>query len=217
MAKPRPWTVSPHGPIERLEDNLWVVEGTVPTPGGIRRRMAIIKRSDGSLLFFHAIPLADEALAEVLAWGTPAVVVVGHDQHCIDAAPFAEKLGLTIFGPAANAAKLRARLPLAGTLAELPADPGIMRSGDRVTVMFSDCIQHSPPEGMAFPLRWLGFSGGPKVVPVFRFLFMNDRAALKAHLDRLASTPGLVRVLPFHGTVVTTDAAGSLRTAASTL
>src|SRR5216684_8278099 len=50
MAKPpRPWIVTKHGPIEKLEDNLWVVAGDVP---GIpfRRRMSIIKRADGTLL-----------------------------------------------------------------------------------------------------------------------------------------------------------------------
>src|SRR5579859_7061935 len=31
MAKPsRPWIVTKHGPIVKLEDNLWVVEGEVP-------------------------------------------------------------------------------------------------------------------------------------------------------------------------------------------
>jgi hypothetical protein len=46
MAKaPRPWIVTRHGPIEKLEDNLWVVEGDVP---GVpfRRRMSIIRRGD---------------------------------------------------------------------------------------------------------------------------------------------------------------------------
>ena len=26
---PRPWTVLPHGPLEKLEPNLWAVEGTI--------------------------------------------------------------------------------------------------------------------------------------------------------------------------------------------
>ena len=50
MTKPRPWIVTPHGAIEKLEDNLWAVQGDVP---GVpfKRRMFIIKRSDGSLMF----------------------------------------------------------------------------------------------------------------------------------------------------------------------
>src|SRR5437870_4168250 len=80
MAKPpRPWIVTKHGPIEKLDDNLWVVEGDVPGMP-FRRRMSIIKRADGTLLFVNAIPLESSALAEVQAWGKPSILVVPHDQ-----------------------------------------------------------------------------------------------------------------------------------------
>lgn len=229
---PRPWTVLPHGPIQKLETNLWVVEGDVPTPGGIKRRMAVVRQADGTLLFFHAMPLDEAAMAEIAAWGRPTTLVLGHDQHAIDAEPFAQRLGLAIYGPAANLDKLRARgLELAGSLADLPADPsvrfeeaegtrtgeavGIVQSGDRVSLLFADCCQNSPPDGMMFPLRMLGFAGGPKVVPVFRLLFMSDRARLRAHLERLAELPGLARLVPFHGVIVDAEPAAALRKAAA--
>lgn len=122
MAKPpRPWTVTPHGPIEKLEDNLWAVEGAVPVPGGIRRRMCIVKLQNGDLLFFHAVPLAEPQLAEVKAWGRPATLVVAHDNHAIDAVAFAAKLGLQVYAPRAGEAGLRARqVPLAGGLEQVP-------------------------------------------------------------------------------------------------
>ena len=54
--KLRPWFVAPHGPLEKLEDNLWTIDAPLPgTP--LSRRMAIIKRSDGTLLFFQAVPV----------------------------------------------------------------------------------------------------------------------------------------------------------------
>src|SRR5687768_2582252 len=114
MAKPpRPWIVTSHQPIEKLEDNLWSVEGRVP---GVpfQRRMAIVKRSDGTLLFFHAVPVDDASLAEILAWGKPKALVIGHDKHGVDAAPFAQKLGLKIYGPRLQEKRLRARWELAG-------------------------------------------------------------------------------------------------------
>src|SRR4051794_8515182 len=102
MAKPpRPWIVKPHKPIEKLEDNLWVVEGNVPG-APMPRRMAIIKRTDGTLLFYQAVPLEEAALAEVLAWGKPAYLIVPHNQHGMDAPAFAEKLGVGIYGPKAD-------------------------------------------------------------------------------------------------------------------
>jgi hypothetical protein len=108
MAKPsRPWIVTEHGAIEKLSDNLWVVDGAVP---GVpfRRRMSIVKRSDGSLLFFNAMPLEPAALEEVRGWGKPEVLVVPHDQHMIDADAFAKKLELKVYGPKQCEAKLRA-------------------------------------------------------------------------------------------------------------
>src|SRR5882724_2316660 len=125
MAKAaRPWIVTEHGPIEKLEDNLWVVEGAVP---GVpfRRRMSIVKRSDGSLLFFNAIPLEPAALEEVLGWGNPEVLVVPHDQHMIDAPAFASKLQLKVYGPKECEEKMRARAEISGTLEALPSDPAL--------------------------------------------------------------------------------------------
>src|ERR1700740_1248869 len=96
--KPRPWTVTPHTPLRKLEDNLWVVESNVPgTP--MKRRMAIIRRSDGALVFYQAVPVDDATLAEVKALGKPPYLIVPHNQHGMDATAFAEKLSLKIYGP----------------------------------------------------------------------------------------------------------------------
>ena len=69
MPKPRrPWTVTPHDPLVRHEDNLWSVEGFVPG-APFRRRMTIARRADGTLIFFHAVPLEEKVLTEVQALG----------------------------------------------------------------------------------------------------------------------------------------------------
>jgi hypothetical protein len=231
---PRPWTVLPHGPIERLDDNLWTVAGDLPrVPVKGIRRMSIVRRSDGSLLFFHAIPLDEPTLGEVKAWGQPAILLIPHDQHAVDARAFAEKLGLRVFGPALNEKKLRAKVDLAGTLDQLDADPavafeslagtktgepvGIVRSGDRVSLLFADAVQNIPNETLPLAFRLLGMGGGPKVIPPFKVLFVGDKKALRAHLQRLAETSGLTRLVPCHGTVINSDPAGSLKRVATEL
>ena len=89
----------------------------------------------------------------------------------------------------------------------------IVRSRERVSLVFSDVIQaHGDAQSLFF--RLLGFKGDARVVPLFRLLFTRDRAALKAHLLRLAEIPGLARLIPCHGAVVEADAAGALRRAA---
>lgn len=234
MKTPRPWTVLPHSTLQKLEDNLWTVENNVPGTS-IGRRMCIIKRTDGSLLFFHAIPLDEATLSEVKAWGTPKYLVLGHDQHTIDAHAFADKLGVKVYGPKKSEAGLHKKVSLAGTLEDIPVDPTldilsvpgtkhgetaiIVRSaaGERVSILISDVIQNNPADKIAFPFRLLGFAGGPKVVPVFRALFLKDKAAVKELFLKWATIPNLKRMVVFHGTVVENDAAGALRTIAATL
>jgi hypothetical protein len=181
---------------------------------------------------YHAIPLQESALAEVLAWGTPTQLVVGNASHGVDAAAFAKKLGVKLYGPRGDARRMRARWEMAGTLEDLPADPGVafesvagtkagepvelVRSGDRLSLIFCDAIQNHG-EGGPLLTRLLGFRGGPRVVPIFKLLFTSDRAALKADLLRLAALPGLTRLIPCHGAIVDRDAPAVLRAAAAGL
>ena len=235
MKEQRPWAVTPHNPIEKIDDNLWAVEAKMPGMP-IRRRMCIVKRSDGTLLFFHAIPLDDAELDEIRAWGKPAYLVVGHDQHMVDAHAFKEKLGLKLYGPKERKEQINMRSPLDGTLEDIPSDPSVSiqsvpgsklgeavaivssGGGARVSLLFCDVIQNSPGSMTALPFRLLGFSGDhPKVVPTFRLLFTSDRAALKKALMNWADMQNLTRIVPFHGTIVETGAAAALRTAAREL
>lgn len=232
MAKPvRPWIVTPHDPIVRLEDNLWAVEAAHPEIP-IRRRMGIVRRRDGTLLFYNAIPLEPRALDEVLSFGKPAVLVVPHDNHGFDARAFADKLGAKIHGPRRNDAAFLVKFPMrAGFIEGLPADPDIsfepldgtrkgepvmiVRSGARVSLMFADAYQDHTGASHPLVMRLAGFRGGPKVVPFFKLAFTSDKRALRSHFERLAALPGLVRLIPSHGPIRTEDPAGTLRAVAA--
>jgi hypothetical protein len=232
---PRPWIVTRHDPIEKLEDNLWAVQGDVP---GIpfKRRMFIIKRSDGTLMFFGmAIPLEEELLAEVTAWGRPSILVVTHDQHMIDARAFAEKLGLKVYGPKPCETKLRARAEIAGMLEDVPPDQNVQimpvagaktgepavivksDGGRRVSLLVSDVLQNNPKDSLGLLPRIMGFGGGPKIVPVFKMMFVKDKSALKRQLADWAELPGLARLVPCHGDGVTSGSAAALKAAAAAL
>jgi hypothetical protein len=230
---PRPWIVTKHSPIEKLEDNLWIVEGDVP---GLpfSRRMSIVKRSDGTLLFFNAMPLEEPLLEEVKAWGKPSMLVVPHDQHMIDARPFAEKLELRVYGPKACEAKMRERADIAGTLEAIPPDPAVQiepvpgvkngepalavtSSGGRVSLLLADVIMNLRKESIGLFPRMMGFAGSAKVVPVFRMMFLKDKKALKSQFQRWADLSGLTRIVPCHGDVVSGDASQALRQASATL
>jgi hypothetical protein len=195
--------------------------------------MSIVRRGDGSLVFYHAVPLEQPAMDEIASWGRPAALVVGHDQHAVDAAPFAERLGLRMFGPARNLERLRARGLDVEPLEAIEPDRdvtfsqvdgtrtgdafAIVRSGANATLLFADCVQNNSPDGVNVLFRLLGFTGGPRVAPPFRFLYTTDRQALATHLGRLADTTGLARLVPFHGDVIDVDPAAALRTVAASL
>jgi hypothetical protein len=141
--------------------------------------------------------------------------------------------GRGIFGPKQVEAGLRERCDLAGALEDLPADPAIsveslpgsklgeavmvVKSGVNRSVLFSDAIQNNPPEKLNFIFRLLGITGGPKTPTVFRILFLEDKAAMRAAFDRFAALPGLKRIVPCHGTVVENGAAEALKAAAAAL
>lgn len=203
-------------------------------PGApFHRRMCIVRRSDGKLLFFHAIPLEDELLQKVQSLGQPAYLVVGHHQHAIDAHAFATRLGLQIYGPRRCETALKQRCDLTGFLEDLPQDPAatveelpgsklgeavvVVASMERRSALFCDAIQNNPAGDMNLVFRMLGFAGGPKTPLVFRVLFLENKQKLRAALEHIADLPGLRRIIPCHGDVVETGAPEALHAAAAAL
>jgi hypothetical protein len=233
MPKPRPWIVTRHDPIEELDDNLWAVNGDVPdfpAGTGMPRRMCIIKLGDGRLAFHNAVPLEDGALAKVRSWGRPSILIVPNQFHAIDARAFQEKLGLAVFTSKTVLEKVRAMVPGASPLEELPQDPALefhtlagtkfgepalaVKSGPRASLLFCDAFQNSRPGTSfgGFMFKLLGFTGeGPRTPPFYKLRAVSDKAALKQDLLRLADTKGLARLVPSHGLIVSRDPAATLR------
>src|SRR5512142_3393143 len=84
------WEVHPHRPLEKLEENLWRVEGDLPGNNGTRV-MTIVKLKDGRLLIHNAIALEEEQMKEIEAFGEPALLVVPNGYHRLDAKVFKKR------------------------------------------------------------------------------------------------------------------------------
>lgn len=237
MAKPpRPWIVTRHDALEQLDENLWAVDGDVPgfpPAAGFHRRMSIVKLSDGRLLFFNAMPVLDATLDAIRALGKPALLLVPHHLHAIDAHSFREKLDLAVYTAAQSIEKVRAILPVAGALEDLPRDPAfsietlpsskfgeagvVVKSGPRASLLVCDILLNVPHGGgfAGFMFKLLGFTGPvPKLAPMVRLRAFSDKAAARKDLLRLADLPGLTRIVPSHGPVIANDPAGTLARAA---
>ncbi|HEV3189024.1 MAG TPA: hypothetical protein VGY54_00935, partial [Polyangiaceae bacterium] len=107
MPKPfETWTVCPHGPIEKVSENLWRVAG--PFPGApFPRTMIVIRLADGRLVIHNGIALDDGEMKELEAWGTPAFLVVPSGAHRMDAKIYKNRYpGIRVVGPVGAKAKI---------------------------------------------------------------------------------------------------------------
>jgi hypothetical protein len=235
VAKPHEtWTVLPHGPIEKLSERLWRVEGKLDP---MCRVMAIAKRSDGTLVVHNGIALGDAEMAEIDAWGKVSAILVPNGYHRLDAKVFAQRYpDARVLCPAGAKKKVAQVVPVAGAYEDLGADANvelvtlrgtkeregvmIVRGTGGTSLVFNDAIFNMPhgPGVTGFVLRRLTDStGGPKVSRVMKWLVIADKPAFRAHLEELATLPDLQRIVVSHHETITDDAAGTLARVAAAL
>jgi hypothetical protein len=96
---PAQWKVLPHGPIEKLSDNIWWVQGSLPGMS-LKRVMTLVRVRDGRLVVHNGIALAEDAMQRIEAWGTPAFLAVPSGWHRLDAAAYKQRYpSLRVFVP----------------------------------------------------------------------------------------------------------------------
>jgi hypothetical protein len=233
---PRPWTVLPHTPLEKLQENLWTVESELPQ-GPLRRRMGIARLSDGRVLFLNAVALNDASMRVIEAWGEPAFALAGNGFHRLDLGSFKVRYPkLRVLAPPAAKKRVGQIVEIDGWLELLPSEPSVRveemagaKMGDAVAVCTAgheatlcfpgDILTNAAgaPGVGGFFLRLAGLAGELNVPRIVKLIGVRDRRALKEHLMKLSDTPGLQRVLTCHGPVVSIDPAGALRRAAARL
>jgi hypothetical protein len=228
------WTVLPHSKIEKLEDNLWRVEGSLPG-GGPPRVMTVAKLADGRLVIHGAIALDDEEMKELEAFGTPSFLIVPNGGHRLDAPAYKKRYPtMTVISPPASKAKVEQVVKVDDTMGNFgdtsvtyePLEGTVegallVRSGGGVTLVLNDAVMHMAPGSIkgfgGFVSGMLGFFGNePKVVPLAKMMVYKDKKAARAHLERLADTPGLSRVIVSHGKVISSEPAAAIKRAVST-
>jgi len=230
------WTVHAHGPIEKLSERVWRVEGQLPG-APMKRVMTIAKRTDGSLVVHNAIALGDREMAELDAWGPIGVVVVPNAYHRLDAKIFHDRYPAAVITcPAGARRKVTEVVPVGATYEELPTDAAvqlhaldgtkqregvmIVRDAAGTTVVFNDAVFNMPhlPGVTGFVLRRLtGSTGGPRITRIMRLFVISGKAAFRAHLERLAALPQLRRIIVSHHETIEHDPAGTLRAVAATI
>jgi hypothetical protein len=230
------WQVHPHGPIEELDDRVWRVEAKLPNMD-LMRVMTLAKRQDGKVVIHNAIALDDDEMKRIEAWGEPAFLVVPNGYHRLDAPAFSKRYpDAKVVCPAGARKKVEEVVKVDLTYEEWPSDDAvqietldgtgeqegvmIIRSEDGATLVFNDAIFNAPHgKGLTgFIFKHVTQStGGPRVSRVFRWFVMKDRGPFRAHLERLAKTSDLRRIIVSHYRTIDEDAAETLRGVAAAL
>ena len=225
------WTVLPHGPIEKLSENLWRVEGTMPD-GNTKRVMTIARLKDGRLVIHNAIALEPAMQAEIEAFGTPAAIVVPNGFHRQDAKIYKDRYPAAhVFAPAKARKSVEKIVPVAGDYDAAPKDDTVrlchlegckgsegvleVKSSDGVTVVFNDTICNIPKRG-GFIGFFLAPTGRPSVPRFSRWLLVKDKGAFARHVNSWA-TPDLARVIVSHGKMLTDRPAEALKAVTAAL
>lgn len=230
------WRVLPHDPIERLEPDLWRVEGALERMP-LRRVMTLVRLGDGRLVIHNAMALGDAAMAEIEKWGSPAVLVVPGAYHRLDAAAYVARYsGLEVYCPAGARGRVERVVPVAGGYSDWQDDKVTLTHLDGVleregvmtvtsdsgstTLVFNDLIFNMPHgEGIGgLVLRYLTRStGGPRISRIARWQLVDDDALLRAHLRRLAAVRQLERIIVSHHRTIVGRAEEALMAVAATI
>lgn len=217
------WKVLEHGPLEKLSDRVWRVQGRLPGMS-LERVMTVVRRQSGGLLIHSAIALREAEMRELEAWGTPELLLVPNGYHRLDAPAFKRRYpALKVYAPAVHKAKVEQVIAVDATYEELAADdvvqvlmlPGtagregalLVRDAAGVTVVFNDVVMNMDVRrdflGRFFTTL-LGSAPGPRVSRLAKFALVKDKGALRRELERLAALPDLARVIVSHDKLAAT-------------
>jgi hypothetical protein len=226
------WQVFPHRPLEKLEPNLWRIEGDLPGANGTRV-MTIARLKSGSLCIHNGIALEEELMKEIESFGTPSLLVVPNGFHRLDSKVYKERYpSLRVICPTGARAKVEQVLKVDATYADGTGDETVrlshlegtknregvleIESEGKRTVIFNDVLNNLPKMGGLFGFL-LAPTGQPSIPRLAKWLTISDKPALRAHLEKLAATPNLSRIIVSHGAVMTGQPGEILRTVASAL
>lgn len=219
------WTVLPHDPIEVIDPRVWRVEGVMDS--GLRRTQTLVRLDDGRIIVHNAIALRDEEMAKIDAWGEVAAIIVPNAFHRLDCRIMQERYPKArVYAPRAGVKKVGEATEVHGTLDDVPTDShvrvrhlaglkeweGVIEvQGDAgLVTVFNDALTNVAKAPFFIDL-FVGPTGQVSVPRFARWMYNNDKAALRADLERVAS--GSSRVIPGHGADLVGDVAERMREA----
>jgi hypothetical protein len=225
----------PHGQLESLAPNLWQVRGSMSFP--IRRNMTVYRLADGTLLLYSVVAMDEAGMKALEALGRPAVMVVPHSQHCMDAGFYRKRYpDLRVACPAEGKKRVEERCKVDGTPEEILTPLGIkvhpvtgVRMGEFALevdipggkALITNDVLAGPTPGEKIPLL-LKLTGPPSghtlgIARMFRVYMLRNKVEVRHWLHLMAENPALKLITTSHAPPVTADCGTVLRDAATTI
>lgn len=223
--------IYPHGEPVALADNVWQVQGSLKLP--VPRNMTVVRAASGQLVLYSVVALHEAGMRSLEALGKPAVLVIPHRRHQLDA-PFYKARYPDIRVLAPNAQQLRS-VSVDGGLAELATFdiPSYVLPGNSYEDVVMDvpfgaegralCVCEtlsnvSLPGVWSLLLRALGPPGGGfGIARAVRLREIRDASRLRIWLLSMAERRDLKALLLGHGRAITQGVSDALRRAATQL
>ena len=210
--------IFPYGAPVQLAPGLWQLKGSLKLP--VPRNMTIFRDANGELVLYSVIAMHEDGMRALEALGRPAVMVIPHRRHQMDAAFYKERYpSLRVL--AANPRHVPS-VDVDGGLGELQAR-GIcayVLPGNT----YEDVVMELPAGGshalcicesfgnvslhgfLGAALRFLGPpGGGPGVARAVRWRELRDIPRLKQWLASQAERADLKMLLFGHGDAITSN------------
>jgi hypothetical protein len=238
MTKPfSDWTVLPHGKLERIDDNILCVTGTLEMPlGEYTRRMTVVRLRDARLVIYSAIALDDVEMKTLEQLGPPAFLIVPNNLHRLDAKVWKDRYpSMRVITPSGALPKVKDVVAVDATEVDF-GDPAVKfvavpgtgeldsalviegRSG--TTLVLNDLIFdiENRPGFSGWLFKLLGLTGDAPHIPApVRMREVKDKLALATQLRAWAAVPNLKRIIISHGKIVVDDPRGVLERVAHEL
>jgi hypothetical protein len=238
MPKPfTEWTVLPHGKPSKLDDNLLTVVGPLHMPiGDFPRRMTVVRLSDGRLVVYSAIALAEHEMAELEAWGTPAFLVVPNEIHRLDIRVWKLRYPkLIVVAPTGSRAKIadivqvdQVEVDFGDPNVQFVTVPGtagheaalVVKTSSGSTLIVNDLIWNVAdlPGFGGWLMHAIGGTGDTPRIPKFvAWKLIKDKPAMRTQLEAWSRLPALNRIIVSHGEIITHEPQKLLRQLAESL
>lgn len=227
-------TLYPHGPINFVDDGIFVVEGRWKR-SAFERKMTVFRLSSGDVAVHSAIAMDEAGMAALEAIGHLSWILVPNSLHCSDASWYGERYpSARVLVPAAKRAMLFEKLrridgsldedwpeSLLGELAIVPlrgtriGEIALVHLPSR-TLVLTDAVFNYRGKDLPFVARTFMRANraygrfGPS--RIFTSFVIDDRGAFLGSIDQLLEYD-FDRVIMSHGRILSTGGKSAIRDA----